>query len=140
MEEAKFATTTRRVIAPEARLAILTTSRSKAHKDPDQLRATILRKGGATEMTAHIPMPLTKTELNRKSINLLIYCVKTQSKKDSATRDRAQASMENGALLVKFAKQKSKESLPIPNQTGRMQIQARQVLPHLDVGGRPGSC
>ena len=109
MEETKFATTTRRVIAPEARLAILTTSRSKAHDDPDQLRATILRKEGVTRMTARIPMPLIKTEQIRKSINLLISCVKTQSKKASATRDRAQESMENGPLRVKFAKQRSME-------------------------------
>ena len=60
-------------------------------------------------MTARIPMLLTKTELNQKSIDLLISCVITQSKRASVTRDRAQESMGNGPLRAKFAKQRQME-------------------------------
>jgi hypothetical protein len=87
----------------------LITSKSKAHDDQDQLLVTNLNKEGAAKMTAHILMPLTKTGLNPKSIDLLTSCVKTQSKKDSATRSHAEGSMENGPLRVKFARQRSME-------------------------------
>ena len=87
----------------------MNTSKSKAHDDPDQLLVTNLNKEGATGMTAHTLMPLKKTGLNPKSIDLLICCVKTQSKKASATRSRAEESMENGPLRVKFVRQRSME-------------------------------
>jgi len=112
-EKAMFATTSRKEIAPEAQDAISNTLKNKVREGLALPLALILRKATATSRIADTPMTKTVETVNKRSIDLLIYFVKKQSKKATAAHELARGSMASGLLAVKLAKRKQRENLAI---------------------------